>query len=296
VRPLSAGARIGRDLEVIGHLHRSRALDVYDAWSLERGSRCTVKVPRPDRLRDEDTVKSLFREGRLLCRLSHPHIVRGYEVLDGPRPAIVLETLGGETLAHMIRRSSRRLSAVELGHLGLQLGSALRYLHGRQVLHLDLKPSNVIVDSGRVKLIDLSLARAPGRTSPGRGTWCYMAPEQARGGQVGPPADVWGLGSVLYEAATGQAVFGEDEDEDDVEYPQLWRRATSIRRHRRLPIELRSVIDATFDPDSEARPQLATVLAICERVARLTASERRFANHGSDNGKAPFSSGEECFK
>jgi serine/threonine protein kinase len=274
MRPLSAGARFGRDVEVIGLLHRSRALDVYDAWSRERGSRCAVKTPRPDRLRDDSTVKALLHEGRLLRRLSHPHVVRGYEVLEAPRPAIVLETLGGETLAHLIERSSRRLSAAELGHLGLQLGSALRYLHGRRILHLDLKPSNVIVEAGRAKLIDLNLARTPGRVRAGHGTWCYMAPEQARGGKVGPPADVWGLGGVLFEAATGRAAFGEDSDED-VEYPQLWRRATPVRRHRRLPAEFTEAIDACLDPDPEGRPQLTDMLVVCERGAGLPVSERR---------------------
>jgi serine/threonine protein kinase len=274
VRPLSTGARIGPDIEVIGLLHRSRALDVYDAWSGERGSRCTVKTVRPDRLRDERTVKALLREGRLLCRMSHPHVVRGYEVLAAPRPAIVLETLRGETLGHLIDRSSRRLSSAELGHLGLHVGSALRYLHARKILHLDLKPSNVIVEAGRAKLIDLSLARAPGRAPAGRGTWCYMAPEQARGGTIGPPADVWGLGIVLYEAATGRAAYGEDDDED-VEYPQLTRRPTPVRRARRLPVGFAMAIDACLDPDPSRRPQLTDLLAACERAAALPATERR---------------------
>ena len=150
----------------------------------------------------------LQREGRLLERLSHPHLVRGYETLREPLPAVVMETLRGETVAHLVARRARRLSAVELGHLGVHLCSAISYMHGQGVLHLDLKPSNVIAEAGRAKIIDLSLARAPGSMRAGIGTWCYMAPEQARGGEVGTAADVWGIAGVLYEAATGFAPFG----------------------------------------------------------------------------------------
>jgi serine/threonine protein kinase len=71
----------------------------------------------------------------------------------------------------------RPLSAVELANLGAHLAGALRHLHAEGVLHLDLKPSNVIAENGRAKVIDLSHARAPGRVPAGNGTWCYMAPE-----------------------------------------------------------------------------------------------------------------------
>jgi serine/threonine protein kinase len=275
VRALGPGARIGRDVTVIAHLHRSRALDVYDAWSDERGCRCTVKTVRPDRLRDRDVVRGLLHEGRLLATMSHPHIVRAYEVRDSPRPALVLETLGGETLAHLVESAPKPLSPAELGHLGLQVGSALRYLHGRRILHLDLKPSNVIVESGRAKLIDLSHAGAPGPAPAGRGTWCYMAPEQARGKPVTTAADVWGLGAVLYESAAGRAAFGDEDGDEEVDFPQLHRRATSVRRRRRLPAPLGDVIDACLEPDPEQRPHLQELLAACEQAAELPAEERR---------------------
>jgi serine/threonine protein kinase len=262
-------------VRVIAHLHRSRALDVYDAWSDERGCRCTVKTVRPDRLRDRRVVQGLLREGRLLSGMSHPHIVRAYEVHEAPRPALVLETLRGETLAHMVQNAAPRLSAAELGHLGLQLGSGLRYLHGRRTLHLDLKPANVIVDSGQAKLIDLSHAATPGAVPAGRGTWCYMAPEQARGERLGAAADVWGLGAVLYEAATGEMAFGDHDGDDRVDFPQLHRRADRVRHRRRLGAPLAEVIDAALEPDSRQRPHLHEVLAACERAARLPEAERR---------------------
>jgi serine/threonine protein kinase len=270
---LRPGTALGPGYHVIGHLARSNVLDVYDAWSRERGSRVIVKTLRPDRLDDSGAERALIAEGRLLARLNHPHIVRAYETLRDPQAAIVLETLSGETLSHLIDRRERRLSAAELGFLGIHLCSALGYLHAREVLHLDVKPSNIVSDGGRARLIDLSVARPPGRAKAGIGTWCYMAPEQARGGPLGPEADVWGIGGVLFEAATGQCAF--DGDGHDVEYPQLERRATPVHRVRqRLPVELAAAIDASLAPAPLDRPTLTHLAAACERAAGLPPRER----------------------
>jgi serine/threonine protein kinase len=272
---LRPGRRFADGYEVIEHLARSNVLDVYDAWSHQRGCRVIVKTLRPDRRGDGGAARALLREGRLLMRLTHPHVVRAYEALREPAPAVVLETLRGETVSHLIERRSRRLPTRELGFLGVHLCSAVGYLHARGVLHLDVKPSNVIAEAGRAKLIDLSVARPPGRCRPGVGTWCYMAPEQARGGEIGPPADVWGIGGVLFEAATRACAF-DDGNDDDVEYPQLERRATSIARARRgLPRELAVAIDACLDPDPAARPSIARLAAACEAAAALPGAERR---------------------
>lgn len=256
MRLLAAGREVVPDVRVLEHLHRSRVLDVYDAWSERRDARVVVKTLRPDRLRDRSAAQALLREGRLLRRLTHPNIVRGYEVHTAPRPAIVLETIGGETLAHLVARRERRLGEQEVAHLGLHLVAALHYLHGEGVLHLDLKPSNIVAEAGRAKVIDLSIARAPGRVRAGRGTWSNMAPEQARGGDVGTAADVWGLGTVLYEALAGVNPF---EEHDDVEYPQLTLRAAPLAEHRRVSRRLAAIVQGTLEPAAGDRPALADV-------------------------------------
>ncbi|HEX2233630.1 MAG TPA: serine/threonine-protein kinase [Thermoleophilaceae bacterium] len=268
---LHPGRELGPGYEVIEHLARSNVLDVYDAWSHERGCRVAVKTPTPARLNDRKTVNALLREGRILGVLTHPHIVRAYEVLREPRPAVVLETLSGETVAHLVHRRRRRLSAAELGMLGVHLASAVGYLHGQGLLHLDLKPSNIVAERGKAKVIDMGVARSPGRAPAEVGTWCYMAPEQARGGKLTPAADVWGAGGVLYEAATGECAF-----DDDYDYPQLHRRADRVSLLRpRLPAQLRRIIDACLEPDPEARPSVRELAAACEEAAGLPASERR---------------------
>jgi eukaryotic-like serine/threonine-protein kinase len=211
--PLARGTQIAPGYEVIAHMRRGRALDVYDVWSHDLGARCIVKAIRPERLDDERTRSRLLEEGRRLEAMSHPHIVRGYETLERPHPMVVMETLTGATLGYLIEESSEPMAVESVAHLGLHLASAVRYLNARDILHLDLKPANVVAEGTRAKVIDLSVARAPGDIPGGVGTWCYLAPEQATDGFVGPPADVWGIGTVLFEVATGTPAFEEPEDD-----------------------------------------------------------------------------------
>jgi eukaryotic-like serine/threonine-protein kinase len=245
-------------------LRRGRDLDVYDVWSEERACRCVIKSVRPDRLHHEGARTRLIEEGRLLQRLTHPHIVRAYEVAEEPVPMVVMETLAGETLGHMIDREAE-LSVPELAQLGLHLCSAIQYLHRHGILHLDLKPSNVIAECGRAKLIDLSVARAPGPAHAGIGTHYYLSPEQARGGVLGPAADVWGIGVVLFEAATGEPAFDDPEGEesesgseslDEGDYPQLEATARRVDELRPLPRELADLVAACLDPSPELRPSV----------------------------------------
>jgi eukaryotic-like serine/threonine-protein kinase len=276
--PFGRGAEPIPGHAVISHLRRGNDLDVYDAWSEERASRCVLKVPRPDRLDDDSVIARLEEEGRLLLSLAHPHIVRAYAWAPAPVPALVLETLGGETLSHLIDRTVGEGDAPvgeDLAQLGLQLGAAASYMHRRGVLHLDLKPSNVIVEAGRAKLLDLSLARAPGAAPEGIGTWCYLAPEQARGESLGPAADVWGIGATLYEAATALPPFDEPGDDEDG-FPQLDRRARRIDAERPFPAGLVDAVAACLEPDAARRPALTELMATLERESGLPADERRW--------------------
>jgi serine/threonine protein kinase len=274
----ATGEHLAPGFRVIEHLSRTRRLDTFEVWSEERACSCVAKTLRPDRRGDARARAALEQEGRLLVELAHPHIVRGYELLTEPEIVAVMETLDGETVAHLVDRQPDGLPAEDVALLGLHLASALRYLHARGLLHLDVKPANVIADGGRAKLIDLSLARPPGRYAPGVGTWCNLAPEQARGDFLGAAADVWGLGTVLYEAATGRPAFDDDEPwTDDVSeesatwdtaeqleagYPQLEGPAAPVATYRRdLPDGLVAAIDACLAPAPADRPALDELIA-----------------------------------
>ena len=277
--PLEPGAEVAPGYTVAALLRRGEDFDTYSAWSVTRYSHCVVKTPRPDRARDASVRRILIREGRLLLAASHPHLVRAYE-LHAPResaPALVLEALAGPSLADVLAEHGR-LPAPILGHLGRHLCSAARYLHGRGHLHLDIKPSNVVLSSGAARLIDLGLSRPPGPCRAGVGTARNMAPEQALGEDVGPATDAWGIGLVLYEAATGHRPFGDGGDmwscrcgEADCSWSeprflQLERRAPKVRARRRLPTEVAAAIDACLHRDPARRPGLDELDAALEEL------------------------------
>ncbi|UFR05572.1 serine/threonine protein kinase [Streptomyces sp. Go40/10] len=272
---------------ILAGLARTGWLDVYDAWSEERDCRCVLKTVRPDRRGDRRLGERLLREGRWLLGFTHPHLVRAYDVFDAPEPVVVLEALTGETLSHLLHRLRRRASAADVALLGVQLCSAVHYLHGRGLLHLDLKPSNVVVDRGLAKVLDLSVARPPGPAPAGVGTCCHLSPEQARGGMLTAAADVWGIGATLYEVACGDLPFacrttggtahrpyaGYPGDEPDDKsgtgdpgdrYPQLEREVPPIRSRRRLPPVLAAAVDGCLRADPPARPGLAALVAALE--------------------------------
>jgi serine/threonine protein kinase len=255
--PVPRGAALAPGYIVVDFLRRGRDLDVYDLWSESRVSRCVGKRVRPDRLQARSPRGRLLRDGRLLLRLTHPHIVRAYEMLTDPAPLVILETLPGETVAHLIERQQRRLSAGDIAQLGLHLCSAIGYLHRNGMLHLDLKPSNIIATHGMAKVIDLSVARPPGPHPGPIGTRGYRAPEQTLGGDLGPPADVWGIGVTLYEAASGEPAceVGEEATRGGpVESP---RQPRPIHRARRLPPRLAATIDQCLRLEPAQRPTVA---------------------------------------
>lgn len=270
---LAAGDELVPGYEVVGLLDRGPYFEVYDVWSNERSCRCVAKTVRRDR-RDRRHSRRLLREGRLLGRLAHPNVVRGYETITRPRPVAILETLTGETLGHVIDRC-RRLAPGDVALLGMQLCSAVDYLHRATLLHLDLKPSNIVCDGGRAKVLDLSVARSPGRLPAGIGTDGYLSPEQAAGGLVGPAADVWGIGTVLFVALTGELPHpytvperrhgegarapdgGDDGEETDdvagspvpIEEP-----TPPVRSRRRVPAPLARAVDDCLSLAPAARP------------------------------------------
>jgi serine/threonine protein kinase len=195
------GAEVLPGYPVVRLLSRGGRVDTYDVTSVERDCRAVVKVVRPDRVAEEHVAAAVLTEGRLLTTLTHPHLVRGYEVRTAPVPALVLETLPGATVSALA--DDRCLGVADAALLGRQLVSVLGYLHRQGWVHLDVKPDNVVVQEGRAVLIDLGLATRPGRIGRGMGTDGYAAPEQDAGGTVSPATDVWGLAATLFECVTG---------------------------------------------------------------------------------------------
>ena len=256
------GAELAPGLRVVRHLRRGNDLDVYDAYDEGRYCRVTVKAPRPDLADDPEVVADLVHEWKVLSGIAHPHLVRAYDLRHDAAPGadpplFVMEVLTGETLKALMRRVGR-LPLVDVATLGEHLTSALRYLHDADVLHLDVKPSNIVAMAGTAKLLDLSLARPPGRYHPDIGSPGYAAPEQVVGGELTTAADVWGLGLVLHEGATGANPF--DSDDEDAAL-QVDNRAPRIRTLRRMPRAVADVLDACLEPTPTDRPTLTELSA-----------------------------------
>jgi eukaryotic-like serine/threonine-protein kinase len=208
--------------------------------------------------------RRLLHEGRLLRRLAHLHLARAYDVFTEP-PAVILEVLTGRTLERRLEDIGR-LSVAEVAAIGVQLCSVLQYLHRQPLLHLDIKPSNVVCERGVIKLIDLSIARRPGRSPRGTGTRAYMAPEQASGDIVSAATDVWGAGMLLFESVSGRRPFAPATAESP--YPQLVECAAPVGGfRRRLPPALSRAIDASLSRVAADRPTVRELSALLESLA-----------------------------
>jgi serine/threonine protein kinase len=275
---LAEGDDIALGRTALRKLGGGHHFEAYLAFDERLHAIVVAKLVRPHLVDDERTLAALAAEAAMLERLDHPVIVRSFDaVLDGPRPHLVLEHLEGPRLSSLIRRYGP-LPPEQLVPLGLQLCSALHYLAAAGVVHLDLKPANTIM-SGPPRLIDLSVAvdaevAAGLRTAPG--TDSYMAPEQCDPigrGQLGPPADVWGLGATLYRAATGERPFpGAMKDSPDP--LQRWPQLAGAPDPAPLPAAVAEPILACLRPDPGDRPLPAEVGEALEPVLRAQAKPR----------------------
>src|SRR3954470_11917126 len=200
---LQEGDEIAPGRSLLRRIGSGRRYEAMLVWDEHRLAVLVAKVLRPDQAHDPLALADLEREAALLERLAHPVVVRGFgAVLDGRFPHLVLEHLDGPTLDELLSRGGP-LALEQLLPLGLHIASALHSLAAEDVVHLDVKPSNVVM-GGPPRLIDLSVARTTGQAAALRkpvGTDAYMAPEQCvPDGRIGPPADVFGLAATLFHA------------------------------------------------------------------------------------------------
>ncbi|MFC3040828.1 serine/threonine-protein kinase [Virgibacillus xinjiangensis] len=257
--PLQKGESLIPGYTIIHHMRRGKDCDVYYVWSEERLSGCIAKTLQPEAKNHEDAKNRMIREGECLKALSHPNLVRGYEIIANPTPVIVQETLTGETLSHLVRSLAHQHKALpikQLAHLGMQLCSVVHYLHLNNLLHLDIKPSNIISQPPLAKVIDLNLAASPGDVRKGIGTKQYMAPEQAREEALTTAADVWGVGAVLFFAATGKRPF---QSLEYGRYEQLERPAEPVQTYREMDGFLANHIDRCLQYEADQRPKLKDI-------------------------------------
>lgn len=238
---------------------------VYRAWDQRLEREVAVKVVDTG----PGSATRTRREAQAAARLNHPGIVTLFEFVhhelgpEGGRAFLVSELVEGRTVRELI--DDDLLSDRDTGEIGVEVASSLDHAHSRGVVHRDLKPSNLISPAGTAgaKLMDFGVARLTDldeltRTGDVLGTLAYMAPEQAEGREAGPPADVYALGLVLFEAWTG---FNPRKGSSPSETVRaLERDVPPLSAYRPdLPVELTDLIDDCLELDPDHRPTAAAL-------------------------------------
>lgn len=267
-RDLVPGDRFAGRYRVIDLLGRGGMGAVYRVTDELLGESVALKLASLRGAGDDVTFDDLFdamrREVSLARRVTHPNVARVFDmgVHEGTL-FLTMELVDGATLRQRLRRAGV-LSLDAAISTGRQVASALACAHEAGVLHLDLKPSNVMLDEREplhVTLIDFGVARALGSSGSCAGTIDYMAPEQLDSGHLGGGADVYALGLVLHEALTGAYPFDGDDPAQRM-LARLHEAPRPLPAH--APRELHTLVAAMLAPGPGERPfaaEVATTLA-----------------------------------
>jgi serine/threonine-protein kinase len=236
---------------------------VYLAADRELGRQVAVKVLGDGFSADEALRARFRREARVAARLSHPNVVRIYDVgEDGGALFIVMELVPGRTLAEV-----GKLDAGDAVGLVLQACAGLQHAHDAGLVHRDLKPANLLLrDDGVLKIADFGIARAAEHTRLTEvgtvlGTAAYLSPEQAAGEEVTAASDIYSLGAVLYELLTGRPPHGT-ESLAQLAARQSVAAITPVRElEPAVPLAVEAAVMRCLAREPRYRPSSATVLA-----------------------------------
>ena len=283
VQELTAGTLRGH-YKIVRRLGQGGMGVVYEAEDQKLGRSVAIKLLPEATRQDPAALERFWREARTASSLNHPGICTIYELNEsGGQPFIVMELLEGQSLDKLYYR--RSMPYPRLLDLGGQLADALDAAHRKGILHRDIKPGNIFLSpSGQVKILDFGLAKieegyaARGTggdngnptlaephdllTSPGAavGTIAYMSPEQARGEPLDPRSDVFSLGVVLYELATGQHPFSGTTTAVTFDRILNYAPTAPVSLNHELPPEFEETLNKTLEKDRELRLQSAAEL------------------------------------
>jgi serine/threonine protein kinase len=274
---------------------------VYEAQDQKLGRSVAIKMLSEATGSDPAALERFWREARAASSLNHPSICTIYELNEsGEQPFIVMELLEGQSLDKLDYR--RAMPYPKLLDLGVQLADALDAAHRKGILHRDIKPGNVFVSpSGQVKILDFGLAKFEDAdlnlastlgddgnenvvaqvfpqqllTSPGStlGTIAYMSPEQARGEALDARSDVFSLGVVLYELATGKHPFIGSTTAVTFDHILNAAPIAPISVNPELPLEFEGVLNKALEKDREIRCQSAAELRVDLKRLQRKSSE-----------------------
>jgi serine/threonine-protein kinase len=272
------------ELEVVRRLGGSSRAAVFVARDPALRRLVAVKVLLPARARQEKARARFFREARAVARISHPNVVALHQIgtLPGEVPYVVMRYVRGESLADRLADRGR-LPVPEALTILVGVASALEAAHSREILHRDVAPENVLVDeaTGEALLADFGLAllledaEGDRLTTQGRvvGNIRYLSPEQLRGADPSPMADIWGFGVLAWEALAGRGPFDGTGVRDQV-------RATLTAEPGDIAVlcpglsgEVRDALSRCLAKDPRERPSAAELVRVLGQ-ARTEASAR----------------------
>ncbi len=287
---------------------------VYKAKDTRLGRNVALKFLPDDISQDTHAIERFRREARAASALNHPNICTIYDIgeFEG-RPFIAMELLEGQTLKHRI--SGKPIETSELLEVGIQIASGLDAAHSKGIVHRDIKPANVfLVQRAQAKILDFGLAKLASAephvaepvddgsmhtvthvhreqlTNPGSsmGTVSYMSPEQARGEELDARSDLFSLGVVLYEMATGSVPFPGTTAAVIFDGILHATPTPAMQLNPRLPSVFEHILSKTLEKDPDLRYQHASdIRTDLKRLNRDIESSRRVVAEKTDSGSVP---------
>ena len=248
--------------------------EVYLAHDTNLGRNVALKILPDNLAQDPHRMQRFIQEARAASAINHPNVCTIHEVgqSDDGRSFIAMEYIEGETLADKIQGSP--LSSFEIVDLGSQIASALEGAHAKGIIHRDIKPRNIAVTPrGQAKVLDFGLAHVMpqqkhvpieeastlARTDTGilLGTIDYMSPEQALGREIDTRTDIFSLGVVLYEMATGRKPFSTENKLETIDRIAHLEPDPPSQLNKRIPSELQRIITKCLQKNPQRRYQSA---------------------------------------
>jgi eukaryotic-like serine/threonine-protein kinase len=258
------------NLEILELIGLGGSAEVYRALDLRQNREVAVKV-LAERAEPEMVLR-FVREGRVLSRLRHAHIIQVFEMGDAQgQRYLVMELVSGGSLKERLQKG--KIPWREAVQIAVQVAQALEHAHASDVIHRDVKPGNIMFDAaGQAKLTDFGLAHLSDastmtRTGTVMGTVFYLSPEQAVGRAVDGRSDLYALGAVLFEMVTGQPPF-TGPSAVSIIYKHLNEQPAKLRQSdASLPVALEAVVDRLLQKDPARRyPSATETIAALQEV------------------------------